>query len=176
MNNKAAEFGMLWDNFINSLRERLLEERKKKPLSYSICSLVLNDEKLSWGNDRSECGKWMNTYRDSDPVNGDLIFGIIMDNVKFHKPEEKNGFSLISFLREIVIPFVLAMAGFTLSTVLRAPVWVRFAATLIPEFAGFFVFGFLLPAPKSSVSEVDDYISQIGKFKGVIADILNANQ
>lgn len=175
MTQYAAEFGALWDRFIYSLRARLVKERETQPLTHSVCSLILNDEKLCWGTDYNECGKWLNDYREKDPINGELIFSIIMDNVKFSTFEEKKRVSFYSVLKDYILPIALAAIGLIISAVLDAPVWARFAATLLPEFAGFLI-GFMMPPAKSPVSVVDDYIMQIAKFKNVITDILNGQQ
>lgn len=173
MSNEIDQFTTLWDSFSASVRSRLEEECKKQPLSYSICTLILNDEKLSWSTDDNPFGQWLEELRKTKPVKADLILSIIMDDMKFSEPDKKSPITLRTILGVGVIPLVLALAAMWLCSVcFHTSFAVTLAVELGVEIAALLAF-FLSPFSKSSTkSQIDIYVAQLDKYKRVITEIL----
>lgn len=173
MNSEAQRFSELWDSFAASLRVRLEKEREKQPLSYSVCTLVLNDEKLDWNTDDNPCGRWLEELRKTEPEKADLILSIIMDDVKFSEPEKSNALTLADILGYGIIPFVLAMLGMLECIFLKASFVTTLITEIVIEVLAVLVYIFAPFGKKTSKTAIEKYVSQLDKFKGVIADILN---
>lgn len=174
MGNEIDRFGTLWDGFCASLSERLEKERQKQMLSYSVCTLLLNDEKLCWNAADDPCGKWLEELQNTEPVKADLILSIIMDDVKFSEPEKENPLTLTDVLGAGVIPLVLSLTAMALCLgVFHTSFVVTLLIELCVEIAALLVF-FLSPLGKAKPkSAVNDYVAQLDKYKGVITGILS---
>lgn len=143
MNNQdTIKFVSLWDLFISPLRKSLMREREKQPLSYSVCSLILNDEKLIWADPESPQGNWLSEYTNRDPVNGNLILSITMDDVKFSEYDEKkkNRITAADILGFALIPLLLAALGGLLAVLLHASYVVMSVSILSPELTAILIY------------------------------------
>lgn len=167
--SETAEFEKNWDSFTHSVKARF--DSEKGTLSYSICTLLLNDEKACWTSEDSSCGKWLADLRSSDPVKADLILSIIMNDVKLREPEKQSAVSLEDILFCCIIPLAAAYAAFGVCKLLKTSNLVTLIAELVLELV---LVIFLIPKRlrKSASSPADMYLSQLDKFKGVISGIL----
>ena len=178
MNNQdIINFVSLWDMFIGSLRKSLMREIEKQPLSYSICSLILINEKLTWTDPESPQGNWLSGYTNKDPVKGNLILNITMEDVKFSEYDEKkkNRITAADIFGFAVIPLLAAAIGCLISLLLHAGFLVISASIILPELIALMIYSLIRSKKKSSVSEVDRYIGQLDKYKGIIAGILDGS-
>ena len=173
MAGELSRFSELWNGFAESFRKRLEKEREKQPLSYSVCTLLLNDEKLCWNSDDNPCGQWLENLRRTQPQKADLILSIIMDDVKLNDSSQKKGITLADILGYGLIPLVLALAAMGICILLKLPFVITLVAEIVVELIAILVY-FVSPfRKKSSKSVVEKYVVQLDKFKRVISEIVS---
>lgn len=173
MTSEVNCFSQLWDGFAASFRQRLEKEREKQPLSYSVCTLLLNDEKLVWNTDDSPCGQWLENLRKTEPQKADLILSIIMDDVKFSEPSQKNSLKLADILGFGLIPLLVALAAMAICILLKLPFVITLIAELVMELIAIMVYCVSPFRKKSGKAVVEQYASQLDKFKRVISEIVS---
>ena len=176
MADELNRFSELWDGFAASFRKRLETEREKQKLSYSVCTLLLNDEKLCWNTDDNPCGQWLEDLRNTQPQKADLILSIIMDDVKLSDTGNDKHLTVTDIIGCGVIPFVLAMVTMMICNFMKLPFVTTIISEIVIELVA--IISYLLSplSKKSGKAVIDKYTAQLDKYKRVISEIVSGMQ
>ena len=173
MAGEVKRFTELWDSFAVSYRERLEKEREKQPLSYSLCTLLLNDEKLIWNTDDSPYGQFLEDLRKKEPQKADLILSIIMDDMNLSEPSQEKKLTLADLLGFGLVPLLIALAAMCVCCLLKQPFVITLIAEIAVELIAIFVYYVSPFRKKDGKAVVEKYTAQLDKYKSVISEIVS---
>lgn len=146
---RKEQFEVLWNDFVVTLRGRLINISKQRAVSISLANLNLSELLTSWNVVYESRGQWMDEFAKADESRARLVKEILQD-IKFEPVDAGRplGKSL-----NIIVPVVGATMGFVCAYVMGASKLTQMLSSAVPGVL-------LIPTMKTIVKQKEESVTQ----------------
>lgn len=165
------QFEKLWNGFVDSFKGELITQSKQQILSYPFVKLIFSDKVLSLTSEYTSFGRWLNDIILRNPQKGKLIQEILTKDMLLTEVITEDNISLnVKYIAtgSIGILGFVAAKGMGLGMINSA------IMTLVPMAIVYPITSSYIKTNKDRAiyKLIDNYISQLNKYKEAISSIL----
>ncbi len=170
MSNKEL-FIQNWNNFLSEVRGKLLMTARTQDLSLPLANLLVDELATYWLSPSDVKGAWLARYRETHPKEGEVIAGILKEDMKLVSQE---AVKTLPDAAKYLLPLAGGMLGLGMSLYWDATKTVRTVATLVPMLAVFALLDSYQKKQRENNRKrvIDGYIRQLKKCETSICTII----
>ena len=167
------EFENRWNDFLASFKGSMVSSSRRQEITLPIAKSLLQEAAMSWSQDYNLNGAWLRKLMRDYPKKGNMVREILLEDMTVEMPPEKSdNTNAIRY----GIPVGTGLASLAAASLLSAG-----TATVIGSAVAGAAIGYVFSKSKIDdmkekkvLGTVDDYGSQLEKYRNSIVSILMA--